>query len=103
MVNANRDAYVQPGEVTYGVAGYNEEAHNVCYIGGMEPDNSAPKDTRTEAQRKALETIVQDYLEFAPTVEVAGHNQFAAKACPSFDVPAWLRELGIPEKNIYKG
>jgi hypothetical protein len=67
----------------------------------MDAAYEQPKDTRTEAQKEALATIVRDYLEFAPEIQVAGHNQFSAKACPSFWVPDWLRELGIPEANIY--
>ena len=26
---------------------------------------------------------------------IIGHNELAAKACPSFDVQEWLKEIGI--------
>ncbi|MFA6729078.1 MAG: lysozyme, partial [Prevotella sp.] len=28
-------------------------------------------------------------------VKIIGHNQVAAKACPSFDVKMWLKSIGI--------
>lgn len=101
IVNVDGDAWVEANEITYGARGFNSVSHHICYAGGMDAAYEQPKDTRTEAQKEALATIVRDYLEFAPEIQVAGHNQFSAKACPSFWVPDWLRELGIPEANIY--
>lgn len=57
------------------------------YVGGVAADGKTPVDTRTPAQRKAMEAYVKDFHRRFPDVEIVGHNQLAAKACPSFDVP----------------
>jgi putative N-acetylmuramoyl-L-alanine amidase len=38
---------------------------------------------------------VKDFHRRFPRVRIIGHNEIAAKACPSFDVQAWLRNIGI--------
>lgn len=102
-VAANRNAVVEPGEVTWGVGpAINPIAHHICYVGGLAADGKSPADTRTPGQGAALAAIVRDYLSFAPDIRVAGHYHFAPKACPSFDVEAWCREIGVPERNIYR-
>jgi hypothetical protein len=99
---ANQNEIVEPEEVTWGVTGINKNAHHVCYAGGLSRDLKRIQDTRTDGQKKALENIVKTYLRFAPNIQIGGHNQFDNKACPSFWVPAWLREIGVPERNIYQ-
>lgn len=98
---ANNNAIVEPSEMTFGVAGINKNAHHICYAGGMSRDLKRTKDTRTPEQLDTLEMIVKYYIGIAPNIKVCGHNQFDNKACPSFFVPDWLREIGIPEANIY--
>lgn len=66
------------------VRGHNHDSIGVCYIGGMDAANKHAKDTRTEAQIKSLDTLLT-YLSFHFNSPVSGHNQYAAKACPSFD------------------
>ena len=55
------------------------------YVGGVDR-NGRPKDTRTDAQRASLRSLVQDLLHRYPGATVHGHSEFARKACPSFDV-----------------
>lgn len=65
--------------------GHNAHSIGVCYIGGL---NSAgrPCDTRTNAQKKALSALIAILKAQHPTATVHGHNEFARKACPCFDV-----------------
>lgn len=96
LVANNEDANVDPWEITNGAAGYNSVSRHVVYAGGVDADNvQKAKDTRTPAQKEALKRYVLDFHRKHPTVKIVGHNQLAAKACPSFDVPQWLKSIGI--------
>lgn len=95
LVDNNEDANVDPWEVTNGAAGYNSTSRHVVYVGGVAGDGKTPKDTRTAAQLKAMEAYVKDFHRRFPDIPIVGHNQLAAKACPSFDVQAWLKKIGI--------
>lgn len=96
LVANNEDAWVDPWEITNGAAGYNSISRHVVYAGGCDK-NMQPKDTRTAAQREAMKRYVLDFHARHPEVKIVGHNQLAAKACPSFYVPAWLQETGIKQ------
>ena len=95
LVNNNEDAQVDAGEVTNGAAGYNSISRHIVYVGGCDKAGK-PKDTRTEAQREALKRYVEDFHARFPQVKIVGHHELnPSKACPSFDVPTWLRSIGI--------
>ena len=96
LVANNEDANVDPWEITNGAAGYNSVSRHVVYAGGCDA-GMKPKDTRTAAQKEALRKYVLDFHARHPEVKIVGHNQLAAKACPSFDVAAWLLEIGIKQ------
>ena len=67
--------------------GQNARSIGICLIGGMDAENKRPKDTRTPAQRVALVNLVKELkATYGMNVTVHGHNEFAAKACPSFNV-----------------
>lgn len=95
LVNNNEDANVDPWEITNGAKGYNSVSRHVVYAGGCARDGKTPKDTRTPAQRKAMEEYVKDFHRRFPEVRIIGHNEVASKACPSFDVQKWLTSIGI--------
>jgi len=78
------------------VGGANTGNIGVCYVGGCDKAMN-PKDTRTAEQKAALRKIVQDYQARVPGLKVLGHRNWpgVAKACPSFDVPAWMK-AGMP-------
>lgn len=93
LVGNNEDDWVDPWEVTNGVAGYNAVSRHIVYVGGCAADATTPKDTRTAAQREALAAYVRDFHRRHPKVKIVGHRDLAPKACPSFDVAAWLKEI----------
>ena len=96
LVANNEDANVDPWEITNGAAGYNSISRHIVYAGGCDACMK-PKDTRTAAQKAALRKYVLDFHMRHPAVKIVGHNQLSAKACPSFDVAAWLLAIGIKQ------
>lgn len=89
-----RDGSVHTGrdieEIGAHCTGQNTNSIGVCYIGGMSADNKKPKDTRTPEQKEALRNLVKRLQAEYPNATVHGHNEFANKACPSFDVKTEL-------------
>jgi len=94
LVKNNEDANVDPWEVTNGARGVNSVSRHIVYVGGIDL-SMKPKDTRTPAQLLSLANYVKDFHRRFPDVKIIGHNQVAAKACPSFDVKMWLKSIGI--------
>jgi len=101
FINENQDDYVDYWEITNGVEGLNSVSRHICYVGGLD-SSGKPKDTRTQEQIESMKLMVFATIKNHPFVKVAGHNQFANKACPSFDVPKWLRSINVPEVNIHE-
>jgi len=99
----DQDDMISSWEETWGVHGstlLNGNARHVCYIGGLAADNRTVKDTRTPEQKETLDTYVEYNLLRYPDLVIVGHNQVQAKGCPSFDVPTYLKGIGIDERNI---
>ena len=108
LVDNNEDANVDPWEVTNGAKGYNGISRHIVYAGGCDKQNK-PKDTRTAAQRQAMERYVKDFHRRFPGVRIIGHRDLSpdlngngkvdpyewTKACPSFEVSDWLKSIGI--------
>lgn len=69
--------------------GHNATSIGICYIGGLDAAGK-PKDTRTEKQREALKKLVADLKVLYTKATIHGHNEFAAKACPCFNVKTQL-------------
>ncbi|WP_165026833.1 N-acetylmuramoyl-L-alanine amidase [Dysgonomonas sp. ZJ279] len=78
-------------EIGAHVQGHNSNSIGVCYIGGVDAKGN-PKDTRTDVQKVALIALVEELKEKYPNATIHGHNEFAAKACPSFDVRKEFRQ-----------
>lgn len=95
LVDNNEDANVDTWEVTNGAKGYNSVSRHIVYSGGMTRDMTKAKDTRTQAQRDAMRDYVIDFHRRFPGVRIVGHNELAAKECPSFNVQKWLRQIGV--------
>lgn len=77
------------------VGGHNTGNIGICYVGGCDKAMN-PKDTRTEAQKKALLTLVRTYKARYPGIVIRGHRDWLGvkKACPSFSVAEWLADEG---------
>ncbi|MDR0370766.1 MAG: N-acetylmuramoyl-L-alanine amidase [Prevotellaceae bacterium] len=72
-------------EVGAHVTGQNADSIGICYIGGLNSEGKE-KDTRTDAQKESLRKLVTELKGQFPDATVHGHNEFAKKACPCFDV-----------------
>ena len=65
--------------------GQNQTSIGICYIGGLDK-NGKPKDTRTLAQKLALVDLLAHLIVKYPNITIHGHNEFANKDCPCFNV-----------------
>lgn len=75
--------------------GHNATSIGICYIGGCDK-NLKPKDTRTDAQKKAMKILVHQLMEKynIPLNNVYGHYQFcSSKACPSVKIEQLREDL----------
>jgi hypothetical protein len=62
----------------------------ICLIGGHgSSEHDRFDDHFTASQEAALRNLLEDIARRARIERVTGHNQYAAKACPGFNVPAW--------------
>lgn len=89
-----RDGSVHSGrsieEIGAHCTGQNANSIGVCYIGGLSADGKTAKDTRTPKQKEALRDLVKHLQMKYPNASIHGHNEFANKACPCFDVKTEL-------------
>ena len=95
LVDNNEDAFVDSWEITNGAKGYNGISRHIVYVGGLASDAKTPKDTRTADQLRVMKAYVASFHKRFPNVRIIGHNEIAAKACPSFDVRKWLGTIGV--------
>ena len=81
--------------------GYNAHSIGVVYVGGLENipnvpyEELPPKDTRTEAQKVALLSLLMDLRKIYPQAKIAGHRDYdrKGKACPSFDAKTEYKDI----------
>ena len=71
--------------------GRNRNSIGIAYVGGVEAQRDSrgkwpAKDTRTYEQKVALDKFIKFLMEEYPEATLHGHNEYARKACPSFDV-----------------
>lgn len=69
--------------------GQNETSVGVCLVGGVD-DKLQPQANFTPQQMATLRKLLGELKVKFPESVVKGHRDFAAKACPSFDVKRWL-------------
>ena len=109
-LNGTVDAILPIEQIANGVKGHNADSIHICYVGGLRPVNSeqgsvlracsrgaiaeqhghpiktVPANTMTPAQREAIRTLLAQLHDRYPHATLHGHREFAAKACPCFDV-----------------
>lgn len=71
--------------------GHNTGTVGVCLIGGHgSAETDKFEQNFTAQQDNALRKVLADLIRKYPSIrKVSGHNQYAAKACPGFNVPSW--------------
>ena len=68
-------------------SGENTGSIGIAYTGGMNKDMKKAKDTRTQAQKDSLVKLLHELIyKYNKDMTIHGHNEFANKACPSFNV-----------------
>lgn len=93
-----RDGEVETGRpeehIGAHVRGFNHGSIGICLVGGLTEEGMALFNF-TDAQMIAARDLVKQLLEKYKGATVHGHNEFADKACPCFDVQIWARELKL--------
>jgi N-acetylmuramoyl-L-alanine amidase len=108
-VNIGRDVDISGAHVS----GYNSNSIGISYVGGLESRPSVPysmlkaKDTRTDAQKASLLSLLMDLRKLYPKAKIQGHRDFSpdknhdgvispdewVKECPSFDAKFAYRNV----------
>ena len=90
----DREGVIWPGRPEQQVGAHcrnhNKHSIGVCYEGGLDRWGK-PGDTRTQAQKRAMEVLLSDLKERYPKALVVGHRDLnPLKDCPGFDVRSEL-------------
>lgn len=90
----DRDGRVMPGrketEIGSHTIGRNLGSIGICLIGGHgSSERDRFLDNYTPEQDVALRQLIVSIAERAEVRKIAGHNEYAAKACPGFQVRPW--------------
>jgi hypothetical protein len=104
IINEDNPTQVDLWNISSGLQDLAGIAKNVAYVGGRTLKEAFDKDTRTKDQIRTLETIVRFYIVRFPSIIILGNNEVPTKTdedSPAFSVNEWLRQIVIPEKNIY--
>lgn len=79
-------------EVGAHVEGHNTGTIGICLVGGHGcSEDDAFAEHFTAAQDASLRQLIQAIGMRTRIARISGHNQYAAKACPGFHVPSWLK------------
>ena len=71
----------------------NRRSIGICLIGGFgSSENDSFLDNYTKEQEDALRNLIAEIKNRYAIKKVSGHNQYAAKACPGFNVNRWLKK-----------
>lgn len=92
-----RDGHLEEGRPSYMVGahvqGHNHHSFGVCLVGGLDSEGN-PENNFTPEQFQTLGFVVDLLRDYFGQAKVLGHRDFddVAKACPCFDVSAYLNE-----------
>jgi len=83
------------------VKGHNRSTVGVCLIGGKESKATDKfEDHYTKQQEKALMSMLAMLrAAYGNDIKISGHNEYANKGCPGFNVSDWLDE-DIPDDTL---
>jgi hypothetical protein len=102
LISYNEDNWVDSNEISNGASGFNANTRHIGIVGGKGFKMADFAEVLTPDQFITLQTYIKEFLGKHPNCKVVGHYQVNPhKACPGFNVPAFLRFLPIPEKNIF--
>ena len=90
----------------FGGLSYNKHSIGICYVGGLDANGKA-KDTRTDAQKRALRVLIAKLVKEYPIKEILGHRDTSpdtdgdgvvephewTKMCPCFDAKEEYKDL----------
>lgn len=83
------------------VRGRNKASIGISLIGGHgSSENDKFADHFTPEQDAALRGLIGELQAAHGTMSIAGHNQFAAKACPGFHAPDWHNGGAVNRKYL---
>lgn len=102
-VHEGRSVHVAGAHVT----GHNANSIGIAYVGGLTSDGREARDTRTQAQRYALRSLLADLRRLYPKAAICGHRDFSPdlngngtiepqeyiKQCPCFDAIPEYRDI----------
>lgn len=96
----DRDGTVMQGRKPE-VIGAHVEGHNAGTLGislfGGHGSSSFDRfrDHFTSEQEAALRDLIIKIKGMTSVKRISGHNEYATKACPGFDVPSKMRDMGL--------
>ena len=71
--------------------GHNTGTIGICMVGGIS-ETGRPENNFTAAQFESVQLLINTLVdEFPEIIKLSGHNDYANKACPSFNVHEKLR------------
>lgn len=74
--------------------GYNTNSIGVCYVGGLDAKGNSC-DTRTEAQKQSLISLLKELKVMFPNAKIVGHRDMpnVHKDCPCFNAKEEYKNL----------
>ena len=81
---------LEQSEIVWGVSNYNSRTVSIAYVGGLSKAGKN-KDTRTDYQKHAIDSLTRKILVYSPKAKVMGHGSFPKvnKSCPNFKVEGY--------------